>query len=66
MQKDRVNRMNSVLLHELYFDGLTPNPGELQEDIRTGLARRFGSALDLSYRYGNSNPGFRTESSAND
>lgn len=43
MQKDRVNRMNSVLLHELYFDGLTPNPGELQEDIRTGLARRFGS-----------------------
>jgi Fe-Mn family superoxide dismutase len=43
MQKDRVNRMNSVLLHELYFDGLTPKPGELQEDIRTAMARRFGS-----------------------
>src|SRR5436190_7513311 len=22
MQKDKINRMNSVLLHELYFDGL--------------------------------------------
>ena len=43
MQKDRVNRMNSVLLHELYFDGLTPKPGELKEDIRTALSRRFGS-----------------------
>ena len=26
MQKDKLNRMNSVLLHELYFDNLTPNP----------------------------------------
>jgi Fe-Mn family superoxide dismutase len=43
MQKDRINRMNSVLLHELYFDGLTPKPGTLQEDIRTALAKRFGS-----------------------
>src|SRR5687768_16631364 len=24
MQKDKVNRMNSVLLHELYFDNLSP------------------------------------------
>jgi superoxide dismutase, Fe-Mn family len=38
-----VNRMNSVLLHELYFDGLTPKPGALSEDVRTALARRFGS-----------------------
>jgi superoxide dismutase, Fe-Mn family len=43
MQKDRVNRMNSVLLHELYFDGLTPKPAELPKDIRTALASRFGS-----------------------
>src|SRR5262245_37347849 len=43
MQKDRVNRMNSVLLHELYFDGLTPTPGDLKQDIRAALSRRFGS-----------------------
>jgi Fe-Mn family superoxide dismutase len=43
MQKDRVNRMNSVLLHELYFDNLTPQPPQPGEDIRAALARRFGS-----------------------
>ena len=43
MHKDKINRMNSVLLHELYFDGLTPKPAEPAEDIRTALARRFGS-----------------------
>lgn len=43
LQKDRVNRMNSVLLHELYFDGLSPNPREINADIRAALARRFGS-----------------------
>lgn len=43
MHKDKVNRMNSVLLHELYFDGLTPKPGDPAEDIRTALAKRFGS-----------------------
>lgn len=43
MHKDKVNRMNSVLLHELYFDGLTPKPGDPAEDIRTALTKRFGS-----------------------
>jgi Fe-Mn family superoxide dismutase len=43
LHKDQVNRMNSVLLHELYFDGLTPQPGVPAEDIRTALAKRFGS-----------------------
>jgi Fe-Mn family superoxide dismutase len=43
MQKDKVNRMNSVLLHELYFDGLTAKPAELNEDIRAALSQRFGS-----------------------
>jgi Fe-Mn family superoxide dismutase len=41
--KDRVNRMNSVLLHELYFDNLTPKPGDPKDDIKTVLAKRFGS-----------------------
>jgi superoxide dismutase, Fe-Mn family len=48
MQKDKVNRMNSVLLHELYFDGLTANTNHPAEDVRTALARRFGS-LDRWY-----------------
>jgi Fe-Mn family superoxide dismutase len=43
IHKDKINRMNSVLLHELYFDGLTPKPGDPAEDIRTALAKRFGS-----------------------
>jgi Fe-Mn family superoxide dismutase len=41
--KDRVNKMNSVLLHELYFDSLTPKPGDPKGDVRSALARRFGS-----------------------
>ena len=43
MLKDQINRMNSVLLKELYFDGLTPEPGDLKQDIRAALSRRFGS-----------------------
>ncbi|MBI2195281.1 MAG: Fe-Mn family superoxide dismutase [Planctomycetes bacterium] len=35
--------MNSVLLHELYFDGLTAKPADPQEDVRAALAKRFGS-----------------------
>jgi Fe-Mn family superoxide dismutase len=43
LQKDKLNRMNSVLLHELYFDNLTPRPPEPKNDLRTALAKRFGS-----------------------
>src|SRR5262245_56609591 len=43
IHKDKINRMNSVLLHELYFDGLTPKPADPAADIRTALAKRFGS-----------------------
>lgn len=43
MQKDKINRMNSVLLHELYFDGLTPNASTNGDDIRAALISRFGS-----------------------
>lgn len=43
MQKDKLNRMNSVLLHELYFDNLSPTPPDAREDIRQALSRRFGS-----------------------
>ncbi|MCI0705240.1 MAG: Fe-Mn family superoxide dismutase [Planctomycetia bacterium] len=41
--KDRVNKMNSVLLHELYFDGLVPKPPEPDKDLRAEIGKRFGS-----------------------
>ena len=43
MHKDKINRMNSVVLHELYFDGLTPKPADPPGGLRDQLARRFGS-----------------------
>ncbi len=43
IQKDKVIRMNSVLLHELYFDNLTPKPPAPHQEIRAALAERFGS-----------------------
>src|SRR3954463_8456764 len=43
LQRDKLNRMNSVLLHELYFDGLAAKPPEPGKDLRGELAKRFGS-----------------------
>ncbi len=43
MQKDKLNRMNSILLHELYFDNLAPKPPDPKKDIRAALAKRFSS-----------------------
>src|SRR5262249_22301962 len=43
MQKDKINKMNSVLLHELYFDGLSVRPPDPKPDIRGAIAQRFGS-----------------------
>jgi len=43
MVKDRVNRANSVVLHELYFDNMAAAAPAPPEDLRAELARRFGS-----------------------
>ena len=43
LQKDKLNRMNSVILHELYFDNLTPKPGSKQETLKAALIKRFGA-----------------------
>jgi len=43
MMREEVHAMNSVTLHELYFDGMTPtggDPGEAAQDV---LKKRFGS-----------------------
>jgi len=43
LHRDKLNRMNSVLLHELYFDNLAPKPPEPEKDLRSELGKRFGS-----------------------
>jgi Fe-Mn family superoxide dismutase len=43
LQKDKVNRANSVVLHELYFDNMAARRPEPREDVRAALAARFGS-----------------------
>ena len=43
LKRDELELLNSMLLHELYFDNLTPKPGDPAEDIRSALKKRFGS-----------------------
>lgn len=37
------SRANSVVLHEFYFDGLSPKPIDPQKDLRAAIEQRFGS-----------------------
>jgi superoxide dismutase, Fe-Mn family len=41
--KDRLNRMNSVLLHELYFDNVAARPPAVKDELKKEIAKRFGS-----------------------
>ena len=43
MQRMKSSRGNSVVLHELYFDGLAPKPTDPAGELREAVARRFGS-----------------------
>lgn len=43
MQRGRASKGNSVILHELYFDGLIPERPEPQADVRSAIEHRFGS-----------------------
>lgn len=43
LAKEEVHAMNSVILHELYFDGLAPKPGDPGEAAQAALKKRFGS-----------------------
>ena len=43
MQKQKSSRGNSVILHEMYFDGLALKTTEPAEDIRKAIEKRFGS-----------------------
>ncbi|RLA12786.1 MAG: hypothetical protein DRQ52_07370 [Gammaproteobacteria bacterium] len=43
LQRARINKANSVVLHELYFDGMSAKPGNPDEEIQTAINGRFGS-----------------------
>jgi Fe-Mn family superoxide dismutase len=43
MQRARQSKGNSVVLHELYFDGLAPELPEPDAEVRAAIEKRFGS-----------------------
>lgn len=43
LKREEVHALNSVLLHELYFDGMNAAPGGAGEATRDVLKKRFGS-----------------------
>lgn len=43
MQRARESKGNSVILHELYFDGLVPKGPAPKGDVKATIAKRFGS-----------------------
>jgi Fe-Mn family superoxide dismutase len=43
MIKDRVNRANSVILHESYFENMAARSGPPETDLRSAVVQRFGS-----------------------
>lgn len=43
MKKEEVHAMNSVILHELYFDGMAAAGGDPREAAQDVLKKRFGS-----------------------
>ncbi len=43
LKREQVHAVNSVILHELYFDGMTPEPRDPGEASLDALKKRFGS-----------------------
>ncbi len=43
LQRSRANKGNSVMLHELYFDGMALKENDPNIEIRTAIEKRFGS-----------------------
>jgi Fe-Mn family superoxide dismutase len=43
LKREQIHAMNSVVLHEMYFDGMAPAAGDPGEAARDMLAKRFGS-----------------------
>ena len=43
IQRTRQTKANSVILHELYFDGLVPKAPDTKAEVRSAIEKRFGS-----------------------
>lgn len=43
LQRSRASKGNSVILHEMYFDGLVPQAPDPRADVRSAIEKRFGS-----------------------
>lgn len=43
IQRARTNKANSVLLHELYFDGMALKTNKAKAEIHAAIVKRFGS-----------------------
>lgn len=43
LQRARTTKGNSVVLHELYFDGMSANPCILEPEVKAAIEKRFGS-----------------------
>ena len=43
LQRSKASKGNSVILHELYFDGLIPKAPDPKADVRAAVEKRFGS-----------------------
>lgn len=42
-QRARTTKSNSVILHELYFEGMSSKPCNLEPEIRSAIEKRFGT-----------------------
>ncbi|MGH7127616.1 MAG: superoxide dismutase, partial [Planctomycetaceae bacterium] len=43
LKRDINSKGNSVVLHEMYFDGLAPQAPDPRDDVRAAIEKRFGS-----------------------
>lgn len=43
LQRARTSKSNSVVLHELYFDGISSNPSEVNSALKRIIEKRFGT-----------------------
>ena len=41
LQRARTTKSNSVILHELYFDGMSANPSTIPPEVKLAIERRF-------------------------
>ena len=43
LQRARTTKSNSVVLHELYFSGMSSNPCHLNHEVKSAIEKRFGT-----------------------